>query len=441
MISLAGREYLLLASGFGDDTGGGLFAYDGNDLEQLDTLSTTGLAATQGRLARLVRGPTGGGWCISELLIYDERGVERYVRLDGVSDPHDIAWDGAAYMVVSSGTNSIVWLSPVGDVLSRWTAPGDGDAWHLNGILVEDGKVFVSAFGRYESHRGWKEAGNHGIVFDLASGEDVLTGLANPHHPRLVDGSWLVCNSGTHELAEVDFETRRAVRTIDLGGWTRGLAVADGVAFVGTSALRASVHGGTASICVVDREKFRLLERIEFPCTEVYDLVLVPERLADGVRRGFNTNPLRAEEGDRRQLLDRIGVSSVRLWSGEPLAPEDCRVQIEATVPDVLPARKQRLIECRIENLGAAVLLSTKPNPVHLAYRWRDPDGVVHEGDDRGALGMPLRPAEIQLCRIAVEAPEAPGEYVLELTLIQEFVRWFDEVDEASLLSVKVRVE
>ena len=35
---------MLLISCLGERTGGGLFAYDGNAMEQLDTLSSTGLA-------------------------------------------------------------------------------------------------------------------------------------------------------------------------------------------------------------------------------------------------------------------------------------------------------------------------------------------------------------------------------------------------------------
>src|SRR5437762_7009036 len=54
------RKQVLLASGFGEDTGGGLFAVDGSKVEQLDDLSTTGLAVSGSRLARALQGPTEG---------------------------------------------------------------------------------------------------------------------------------------------------------------------------------------------------------------------------------------------------------------------------------------------------------------------------------------------------------------------------------------------
>lgn len=52
---LANPDTSLLISGFSDDTGGGLFCFDGDKLDQLDDLSTTGLNAFDGHLARLLR--------------------------------------------------------------------------------------------------------------------------------------------------------------------------------------------------------------------------------------------------------------------------------------------------------------------------------------------------------------------------------------------------
>jgi len=89
----AERTHVLLISCLGEQTGGGLFAFDGDTLEQLETLSTTGLALAGGRLGRLLwsSGETGS---VGELLIYDEAGVERYVRIDSLREPHDLAWAG-----------------------------------------------------------------------------------------------------------------------------------------------------------------------------------------------------------------------------------------------------------------------------------------------------------------------------------------------------------
>lgn len=179
----------LLVSGFGERSGGGIFAVSGTRVEQVDSLSSTGLAAAGGRLARLARSATEHYG--SELLLYDAHGVERYARLDDVVDPHDIVWDGSHYVVAATTANSLFWLSAGGEVVQRWQAPGDGDAWHLNSLVRADGRLYAAAFGRFEHHREWtkhKDDGS-GIVFDVESGRDLVTGLDCPHHPRRCEAS------------------------------------------------------------------------------------------------------------------------------------------------------------------------------------------------------------------------------------------------------------
>jgi hypothetical protein len=73
-IRLDGQQMVLVASGLGDDTGGGLFAFDGSTVERIDALSTTGLAVDGSRLYRLLYagGVTTHGH--GELLVYDHAG-------------------------------------------------------------------------------------------------------------------------------------------------------------------------------------------------------------------------------------------------------------------------------------------------------------------------------------------------------------------------------
>jgi len=179
----------LLVSGFGERSGGGILAVSDRGVEQVDSLSLTGLAVAPGRVARLVRSATEHYG--SELLLYDANGVDRYVRLDEVVDPHDVVWDGTHYVVASTTANSLFWLSAQGEVVRRWQATGDGDAWHLNSLALGDGRLYAAAFGRFDHHRDWIEHKHdgRGIVFDVESGRDVLTGLDCPHHPRRLEGS------------------------------------------------------------------------------------------------------------------------------------------------------------------------------------------------------------------------------------------------------------
>ena len=436
--------FVLLASGFGYDTGGGLYAVREDGVEQLDGLSTTGLTLAGERLVRLLRAPEEPGYG-SELLVYDERGVVQYLRLEDLDDPHDVHWDGSSFVVVSTTRNALAWVAPSGEIVRRWTAPGEGDAWHVNSLTTANGRLLAAAFGEFTRHREWvdEDPSGRGFVFDVESGEHVVGGLTCPHHPRLLDGKWVICNSRDHELVELE-PGGRVLRRLGLRGWTRGIAATDRVLFVGESAARdGAATGERAAVSVVPRRRWRVADRFDLPCREVYDLLLVPEALAAGVRNGFATNPLRLAEQAQRDLFASAGVQPTRLWaSGEPLPVEACRVEIAARLPEALPRGTIQQAECTVTNRGSAIFVSAPPNPVNLSYRWLEgpADAPLPEGL-RSPLPRPLPPQESAACRFALEVPAVPGDYTIRITLVQEHVRWFDEVDSANGWTTRIRVD
>jgi hypothetical protein len=435
--------FVLLASGFGYDTGGGLFAVGEGGVEQLDGLSTTGMTLAGDRLVRLLRAPEEPGYG-TELLVYDDRGVVQYLRLEDVDDPHDLHWDGTNFVVVSTTQNAIAWVAPSGEVARRWTAPGDGDAWHVNSLTTVDGNLLAAAFGDFTRHREWvdEDPAGRGFVFEVETGDRVIAGLTCPHHPRLLDGKWVVCNSRDHELVELD-PGGRISRRIDLIGWTRGIAATNRFLFVGESAARVgTATGQRAAVSVIPRRRWRVAERIDLPCREVYDLLVVPEALLDGVRNGFATNPLRVAEQAQRDLFTSAGVQPARLWAiGEPLPVEACRVEITGQLPEVLARGTIHPAECRVTNKGSAILVSAPPNPVNVSYRWLEgPPGVPLAEGLRSPLPRPLPPGGAAECRVALEMPAIPGNYKIRVTLVQEHVRWFDEVDSANGWTMRLRV-
>jgi hypothetical protein len=435
--------FALLASGFGYDTGGGLFAVREGGVERLDGLSTTGITLAGNRLVRLLRAPEEPGYG-SELLVYDERGVVQYLRLEDVDDPHDVHWDGSNFVVVSTTQNGIAWVSASGEVSRRWTAPGSGDAWHVNSLTTMNGDLVAAAFGDFARHREWvdEDPAGRGFVFEVESGRRVVGGLTCPHHPRLLDGKWLVCNSRDHELVELEPDGRIS-RRLGLRGWTRGVAATGRFLFVGESAARdGTATGEQAAVSVIPRRRWRVAERIALPCREVYDLLLVPEALAGGVRNGFATNPLRLAEQAQRDLFASAGVQPARLWaSGEPLPPDACRVEVTATLAERLPPGTIQVVDCTVANKGSAILVSAPPNPVNISYRWLDgPPGAPLAEGRRSPVPRPLPPGDAIECRVALETPPAPGDYTLRITLVQEQVRWFDDVDSANAWTARVRV-
>ena len=307
MPSFMGDGLVALISGFDDEgASGGMFAYDGRKVDQLDELPCTGLGVQDGMLARVLRRPEAVSR--AALLLHDSDGDVTDVAVDDLVDPHDILWTGDAYAIACAGANKIVFVSPGGEVNRVWEAPGVGDAWHLNGLLLVDGELHVSAFGKYKRHREWNDPDADpvsGLVFNLATGKDVVTGLSSPHHPRLVDGKWIVCNSGRRALTRIDAESGSVEAEIVLDGWTRGLAVLDDVLLVGESPGRTEPKGISASVAVVDRGAWEVVDRFSVPAREIYDIVLGPAELARSVRRSAPRPNLRRT---LTRLLPTLGV-------------------------------------------------------------------------------------------------------------------------------------
>ena len=64
---------------------------------------------------------------------------------------------------------------------------------------------------------------------------------------------------------------------------------------------------------------------------------------------------------------------------------------------------------------------------IRLAYRWLSADGtetVVPEGL-RTPFEEAVAPGQETVVMLAVEAPETPGDHVLEVDVVHEHVRWF----------------
>lgn len=282
-LSPIGNGSVALISGFDDDTGGGgLFVYDGHGLERLDGLPTTGIASANGGLARVLRGRDDDPG--SQFIRYEPDGTMHEAYVEGLVDPHDVAWVGDSFAVACAGANAIVFVTEAGEVGRVWKAPGTRDAWHLNSLVVVDGALHVMAFGRFDRHREWAEVNSigTGFVMNVATGLQVVNGLSSPHHPRLVDGEWIVCNSGTGELLLISEDSRVRARTV-LAGWARGLAVLESALLVGESRGRDEPAGAEATIATVDRTSWEVVGRVPVPVREIYDILVVPRALAEAL--------------------------------------------------------------------------------------------------------------------------------------------------------------
>lgn len=437
---------VLLVSCFGDrDTGGGLFQVDGRSVIRLDRLSTTGLAVAGDRLLRLLRSERDIR-AAGELLVYDDRGVSKYYRLDDVIDAHDVLWDGTHFVCVSTMTNSIVWIDESGRIARRWNPGPTSDSWHVNSLTLRGDSIIASAFGRFDNHREWTshKMDGSGLLFDVSSNALVMDGLCCPHNPRFLDDNeLLVCNSARGELLQLGLPSGNVQKRAQLLSWTRGLAVSRDHIYVGESDQRmASATMPACHVVVLSRTSWEVMDRIPLPCRDIHDLVLVPSATAAGVRRGFQSNPRRVAEQAQYTMFSEVGIEPIRLW-GEPLPRSACKIRVTCEPPAIMLAGSVVEVECSLLNTGPAVLVTAPPHPVLAAYKWFDGASgtrISERGGLRSQLPRPLHPNDPVNCRIRVRAPNVPGKYVLKVTLLQDGVGWFDEFDATNCMTAAVVV-
>jgi hypothetical protein len=372
----------------------GLLLLEGSRVEQIDRLPTTGVAFSGKRTARARFDPAETART-GEVLLYGPDGLDERLAVPGLADPHDLAWHGELLVAVSTLGNAVFWIDTEGRVVRRWEPPGTGDCRHLNGVAVREGRVLVTAFGRFARHREWAVGprDGKGIVLDAESDTVVAAGFSSPHSPRVVEGRLLLCNSGRSELVVLT-PRGRVERRVRLCGWTRGIAVAGDHVYVGESVRRG--EEGSATVAVLAGEGLVLLDRVELPVREVYDLVALP-----------------------RGATRRLATSFLPQRPMPALAPSDLHASIHQD--ELGPLRRGELtdVHCMVTNLGRTPLATAPPHPVSIASRWEASTRCLWS-----PLPGAIRAGETARCTVRLLAPDHPGHHELHLALVQEGVAW-----------------
>ena len=150
---------------------------------------------------------------------------------------------------------------------------------------------------------------------------------------------------------------------------------------------------------------------------------------------------VRRPEGDEgRAVLENF-------WKSAPYPDYDYRAEITARdAPARMRAGERAALRFRVRNAGGFAWPARgdgkATRQVNLGDRWLDPsDGrVVNDLDGRTALAEDLPPGGEAEMTLPVRAPNAPGDYVLEIDMIHEGVTFFREKGSA-VLRMNVRVE
>lgn len=401
------------------DGRGGLFALTPRGVEVIDRLSGTGMTTDGNQLWRALRTPIDSGMWLTEFVCYDHRGLQRYLRVDELSDAHDIAIDvDGSLVVASTGSNRLARVNLDASVVTLVDADGIGDAWHLNCLTFDSGRLYVTAFGNRLQHRSWSSAArcSEGVLMDVGSGQYLARGLSRPHDPRRYEDGWLVAESGAGALSYLSNDGAR--QSVSLGGWTRGLAVEGNLALVGISANRHYGGGGhNSAVALVDLDRWREIGRIELDCEEIYSISFVSPALLEGLRRGAGVNGFRLIEALAVQRLAQ-GLAPYR---GAETLPDDDR-EIGVEVPEAMSfvAGSTAAIECRLHNTTGVAISSLGANPIRLGYMWDPPA----EGEGRTSLPWIVQSGESVELKLLVNVPTEAGHYHLKIAAVQEHIAW-----------------
>ncbi|RQD88599.1 radical SAM protein [Methanosalsum natronophilum] len=111
-----------------------------------------------------------------------------------------------------------------------------------------------------------------------------------------------------------------------------------------------------------------------------------------------------------------------------PISKPDISIEIDTNNIREIKAGELFYVEIYITNNCGEVLKSYPPNPVLVSYHWRDKRGeyVIFNGLRTVIKPMILPNNKIKI-KVKILAPEASGDYYLEITCVQEGVFWFEE--------------
>ena len=135
-----------------------------------------------------------------------------------------------------------------------------------------------------------------------------------------------------------------------------------------------------------------------------------------------------------RQSAEPVATADSTAATG-PLPPEGYKAALSfAARPGPMRAGETKTIQVRVKNVSPVfwkVRGDGADNKYYIAVgnRWFQADGMTLITSMDGRIGLPenLAPGQETTATLLIKAPQEPGEYVLDLDLVQEQVTWFHE--------------
>jgi hypothetical protein len=143
--------------------------------------------------------------------------------------------------------------------------------------------------------------------------------------------------------------------------------------------------------------------------------------------------PSESEFEPGRELLRMDGLDGREMKNVSlhvPRAPRELRPGELLWLDVEVTSRTERMLRC-----GA-------PFPMNLAYHWLEYPGretITFDGE-RTAILPELAPKNTGRWKMFIIAPKKPGEYLLQLTMVQEGIRWLEEENPDLLQEFRITV-
>jgi hypothetical protein len=148
------------------------------------------------------------------------------------------------------------------------------------------------------------------------------------------------------------------------------------------------------------------------------------------------------ESGDANTGASAPAATAAKKQAG-PLPENGYKAQVEVIDPPArLKAGEKTILQVKVKNISDAQWyarggeVNTNPgNQFFLAVgdRWLKPDGqtLITDMDGRRGLERDLKPGEEEVVPLQINALKEPGDYVLEVDMIQEQVTFFRQKGSA----------
>jgi len=225
---------------------------------------------------------------------YDNIFVPRAQYYTSLLDIHDLVWIEDKLLMVNTRFSCLCWLDNAYNFLPFWkpkfiTELMPEDRCHLNGVAIKNNKpAFVSMLGISNEHGGWRNNKTQGgAVMDVESGEVVVSALAMPHTPRIINDELYVLLSASGELIKVDVQMGKFDIVKKFGGYVRGMAYHKGFLFVAYSKIREksssfsdlpiAATSTEAGIVIMHFESTNIVGEIKYQngVEEIYDVQVI----------------------------------------------------------------------------------------------------------------------------------------------------------------------